>query len=81
MPKPNVVYAKDTNELSHITEVKDVQFDAKDKKFFSEFSTGAVSIQWQKEIIDSGVFDELNDIKLNGNGFSAAWKSRMCTIL
>ncbi|XP_047451055.1 rhodopsin kinase grk7-b isoform X2 [Mugil cephalus] len=77
VPKLNVVYAKDTNELKDITDVKDVQFDAKDEKFFREFSTGAVSIQWQKEIIDSGVFDELNDIKLNGNHF----KSRTCAIL
>uniref|UniRef100_A0A3Q4GDH6 G protein-coupled receptor kinase n=1 Tax=Neolamprologus brichardi TaxID=32507 RepID=A0A3Q4GDH6_NEOBR len=60
VPKPNVVYAKDVDEFKDNSDIKDVTFDTKDEKFFREFSTGAVSMQWQKEMIDSGVFDELN---------------------
>ncbi|XP_044058794.1 rhodopsin kinase grk7-b [Siniperca chuatsi] len=81
VPKSNVVYAKDTDEFRDTSEVEDIKFNAKDEKFFEEFSTGAVSIRWQKEMIDSGVFDELNDPKRNGHGCEAAWKSRMCIIL
>uniref|UniRef100_A0A672IHQ9 G protein-coupled receptor kinase n=1 Tax=Salarias fasciatus TaxID=181472 RepID=A0A672IHQ9_SALFA len=78
VPKPNVVYTKDTAEFRDSSEVKDIQLNAKDEKFFKEFSTGAVSIQWQKEIIDTGVFDELNVPKLDGRDCETSWKSRMC---
>uniref|UniRef100_A0A3B4G0P1 G protein-coupled receptor kinase n=1 Tax=Pundamilia nyererei TaxID=303518 RepID=A0A3B4G0P1_9CICH len=66
VPKPNVVYAKDADEFKDNSDIKDVTFDTKDEKFFREFSTGAVSMQWQKEMIDSGVFDELNSAKSGG---------------
>lgn len=81
VPKSNVVYAKDTDEFRDTCVGEDIKFDAKDEKFFKEFSTGAVSIQWQKEMIDSGVFDELNDPKLNGHSIESTWKSRLCIIL
>ncbi|KAM9853162.1 rhodopsin kinase grk7-b [Aulostomus maculatus] len=79
VPKSNVVYAKNTNEFRDTSEVDDIELDAKDEKFFKEFSTGAVSVQWQREMIDSGLFDELNEAELNGH--EAAWQSRMCIIL
>lgn len=81
MPKSNVVYAKDTDEFTDTSEVHDVELNAKDEKFFKEFSTGAVSIRWQQEMIDSGVFDELNNPKLNGHDCEDVWRSRMCVIL
>uniref|UniRef100_UPI0037E98517 rhodopsin kinase grk7-b n=1 Tax=Semicossyphus pulcher TaxID=241346 RepID=UPI0037E98517 len=81
VPKPDIVYAKDTNKLRETSELEDIRFDSKDVKFFKEFSTGAVSIQWQKEMIDSGLFDELNDQELNGNSYESDWKSRVCIIL
>ncbi|CAK6957788.1 rhodopsin kinase grk7-b [Scomber scombrus] len=81
VPKSNVVYAKDADEFGVTSEIKDIEFDAKDEKFFREFSTGAVSIQWQKEMIDSGLFDELNDPKLYNNDYDAAWRSKTCIIL
>ena len=81
VPKPNVVYAKDADELRDNSEVKDVKLDSTDEKFFKEFSTGAVSIRWQKEVIDSGVFDELNDSELNGHSHETPWISRTCVIL
>uniref|UniRef100_A0A673LBT8 G protein-coupled receptor kinase n=1 Tax=Sinocyclocheilus rhinocerous TaxID=307959 RepID=A0A673LBT8_9TELE len=61
VPKPNVVYAKDTGNIRDFSEVKGVEFDVNDEKFFKEFSTGAVPIPWQQEMIDSRLFDELND--------------------
>uniref|UniRef100_A0A3P9BLS3 G protein-coupled receptor kinase n=1 Tax=Maylandia zebra TaxID=106582 RepID=A0A3P9BLS3_9CICH len=70
VPKPNVVYAKDADEFKDNSDIKDVTFDTKDEKFFREFSTGAVSMQWQKEMIDSGVFDELNSRRSSKGGFN-----------
>ncbi|XP_032401969.1 rhodopsin kinase grk7-b [Xiphophorus hellerii] len=81
VPKPNVVYSKDSEDFRDNSEIKDVKFDAKDEKFFKEFSTGAVSVRWQREIIDSGVFDELNNPEVNGHGQENVWTSRMCNIL
>lgn len=79
VPKSNVVYAKNMDKFRDTSEVEDIGFDAKDEMFFKEFSTGAVSIKWQKEMIDSGVFDELNDPEMNGH--ETVWTSRMCIIL
>lgn len=81
VPKPNVVYANDADDFRDNSEIKDVKLEAKDEKFFKKFSTGAVSVQWQKEIIDSGVFDELNDPELNGHDHATMWASRLCIIL
>ncbi|XP_063060698.1 rhodopsin kinase grk7-b [Engraulis encrasicolus] len=60
-PRPNVVYAKDTGDIRDFSEVRGVQLDAADHKFYKEFSTGAVSIPFQQEMMDSGLFEELND--------------------
>ena len=61
VPNPNVVYAKDSTTIRDFSQVKGIEFEAKDEKFFREFSTGAVSIPWQQEMLDSKLFDELND--------------------
>ncbi|XP_054455552.1 rhodopsin kinase grk7-b [Anoplopoma fimbria] len=81
VPKSNVVYAKDMDQFTDISQVEDVKFDAKDEKFYKQFSTGAVSIRWQKEMIDSGVFDQLNEPQVNGHGCESAWESKMCIVL
>ncbi|XP_039677736.1 rhodopsin kinase grk7-b [Perca fluviatilis] len=81
VPKSNVVYAKDTDKFRDTSEVENITFEGKDEKFFKQFSTGAVSIQWQKEMIDSGMFDELNNAELNGYSCKSVWESRMCIIL
>ncbi|KAL0168898.1 hypothetical protein M9458_037120, partial [Cirrhinus mrigala] len=83
VPKPNVVYAKDTGDIRDFSEVKGVEFDANDEKFFKEFSTGAVPIPWQQEMIDSGLFDELNDPnrKKGGMDDDDEQKSKSCTLL
>lgn len=79
VPKPDVVYAKNMDKFRDTSEDEDVTFDAKDEKFFQLFSTGAVPVTWQQEMIDSGLFDQLNDAKLNSNG--SVWTSSMCIIL
>lgn len=83
MPKPNVVYAKDTGDIRDFSEVKGVEFDANDEMFFKEFSTGAVPIPWQQEMIDSGLFDELNDPNRKKAGLDDDYeqKSKSCTLL
>lgn len=83
VPKPNVVYAKDTGDIAEFSEIKGIEFDAKDEKFFKEFSTGAVTIAWQKEMIDTGLFDELNDPnrKESSGGLDDDKKSGTCTLL
>ncbi|XP_004629281.1 rhodopsin kinase [Octodon degus] len=61
VPDPSVVYAKDIDDIEDFSEVRGVEFDDKDKKFFQRFATGAVPIAWQEEILESGLFEELND--------------------
>ncbi len=83
VPKPNVVYAKDTGDIAEFSEIKGIEFDANDEKFFKEFGTGAVSFAWQTEMIDSGLFDELNDPnrKESAGGLDDDKKSGTCTLL
>lgn len=80
VPKPNVVYAKNLDELRDTSEVERIKFNAKDEMFFREFSTGAVSVRWQKEMIESGVFDELDSLEPNGH-MGAAVASKTCVLL
>lgn len=82
-PKPNVVYAKDTGDIAEFSDVKGIEFDAKDDKFFKEFSTGAVPIPWQQEMIETGLFDELNDPnrKESSAGLDDEKKSGTCRLL
>ncbi|KAL2096052.1 hypothetical protein ACEWY4_008200 [Coilia grayii] len=84
-PRPNVVYAKDMGDIHDFSEVRGVQLDAADHKFYKEFSTGAVPIPWQHEMIDSGLFDELNDpsrVELSPvGGGGDQKKSKSCTLL
>lgn len=85
VPKPNVVYAKDTGDIAEFSDVKGVTFDNNDEKFFKEFGTGAVPIQWQSEMIDSGLFDELNDPNRKdapgGGGDGEGQKSGTCAVM
>ncbi|XP_077468173.1 rhodopsin kinase grk7-b isoform X3 [Stigmatopora argus] len=81
MPKPKVVYIKDTSFFNDTSELGDIDLDARDENFSKEFSTGAVPVSWQKEMIDSGLFDELNKSERNGYDQAMAWKSKMCVII
>ncbi len=60
MPDPHAVYAKDVLDIEQFSTVKGVNLDSKDDSFYARFNTGAVSIPWQEEMIETRVFDELN---------------------
>lgn len=84
VPDPSVVYAKDIADIADFSEVKGIDFDEKDAKFFKRFATGAVPITWQQEIIDTGLFDELNDPNRESSGrymSSGEKKSGVCSII
>ncbi|CAI9540347.1 unnamed protein product [Staurois parvus] len=85
VPDPSVVYAKDIADIADFSEVKGIDFDDKDAKFFKRFSTGAVPISWQQEIIDTGLFDELSDPNRQSSGkysySDGEKKSGVCSII
>ncbi|KAL4823923.1 hypothetical protein H8958_010972 [Nasalis larvatus] len=82
VPDPSVVYAKDIAEIDDFSEVRGVEFDDKDKQFFKNFATGAVPIAWQEEIIETGLFEELNDPnRPTGCGEGNSSKSGVCLLL
>ncbi|GCC19467.1 rhodopsin kinase grk7-a-like [Chiloscyllium punctatum] len=85
VPDPSTVYCKDIGDIADFSEIKGVEITDQDKQFYKKFSTGAVTIPWQEEIIESGVFDDLNDPSrqeagdiANGSGEA---KSGVCMIL
>jgi len=59
-PDPHAVYAKDVLDIEQFSTVRGVNIDQGDVTFYQKFSCGAVSIPWQEEIIETGVFQELN---------------------
>ncbi|XP_067848363.1 rhodopsin kinase GRK1 [Heptranchias perlo] len=59
-PDSKTVYAKDIQDVGAFSTVKGVTFEDSDKNFFEQFATGNISIPWQEEMIETGVFDELN---------------------
>lgn len=64
VPDPSVVYAKDIDDIEDFSEVRGIEFDDRDQEFFQRFATGAVPIAWQEEIIETGLFAELNPTDL-----------------
>ncbi|KAM5293071.1 rhodopsin kinase GRK7 [Ctenodactylus gundi] len=82
VPDPSVVYAKDIDDIEDFSEVRGVEFDEKDKKFFQRFATGAVPVAWQEEIIETGLFEELNDPnRPAGCGKGSSSRSGVCLLL
>ncbi|PAA62408.1 hypothetical protein BOX15_Mlig015532g3 [Macrostomum lignano] len=66
-PDPHAVYAKDVLDIEQFSTVKGVQLDDKDADFYGRFNTGAVSIPFQQEIIETECFDDL-DVYYNAEG-------------
>ncbi|NXH11356.1 RK kinase, partial [Bucco capensis] len=60
VPDPRRVYAKDLEDVGAFSTVRGVELDAEDKQVFDVFSSGTVAIPWQEELIETGVFQELN---------------------
>ncbi|XP_051542319.1 rhodopsin kinase GRK1b [Myxocyprinus asiaticus] len=66
VPDPKMVYAKDIDDVGAFSTIKGVVIDNKDNEFYDEFATGNVPIPWQDEMIETGVFGELNVWAPNG---------------
>ncbi|XP_067113148.1 rhodopsin kinase GRK1b [Osmerus mordax] len=60
IPDPKAVYAKDISDVGAFSTIKGVVIDNKDTEFYGEFASGNVPIPWQEEMIETGVFGELN---------------------
>uniref|UniRef100_H3D8Q2 G protein-coupled receptor kinase n=1 Tax=Tetraodon nigroviridis TaxID=99883 RepID=H3D8Q2_TETNG len=60
VPDPRVVYAKSLDDVGAFSSVKGVNLEDADRSFFDEFSSGNISIPWQEEMIDMGIYRELN---------------------
>lgn len=59
-PDPRAVYCRDVLDIEQFSTVKGVQLDESDEGFYKKFATGSVSIPWQKEMIETEVYNELN---------------------
>ncbi|XP_059198775.1 rhodopsin kinase GRK1-like [Centropristis striata] len=60
VPDPKVVYAKSLDDVGAFSSVKGVTLADPDKTFFDEFSSGNIPIPWQEEMIEMGIYGELN---------------------
>ncbi|TRY92738.1 hypothetical protein DNTS_024825 [Danionella cerebrum] len=60
VPDSKTVYAKDLDDVGAFSTVRGVCLEEEDRKVFDEFASGNVSIPWQEEMIETGVFGELN---------------------
>lgn len=60
VPDPRMVYAKNIDDVGAFSSIRGIVMDNKDTEFFNEFATGNIPIPWQEEMIETGVFGELN---------------------
>ncbi|XP_072115588.1 rhodopsin kinase GRK1-like [Mobula birostris] len=86
IPDPKTVYAKDIGDVGMFSSVKGVVITDSDKDFYNEFASGNIAIPWQEEMIETGIFDEMNiweeDGKVaNEEEDSASRKSGTCVLL
>lgn len=66
IPDSRTVYAKNIQDVGAFSTVKGVVFDKADTEFFQEFATGNCSLPWQEEMIETGIFGELNQWRADG---------------
>ncbi|KAL3315241.1 G protein-coupled receptor kinase 6 [Cichlidogyrus casuarinus] len=59
-PDLHAVYAKDVLDIEQFSTVRGVKITEEDKVFYEKLCTGAVSIPWQDEMIETDCFDDLN---------------------
>lgn len=52
VPEPSTVYCKDLGDNVDFSEVQGIDITDKDKQFYREFVTGAITISWQEELIE-----------------------------
>ena len=49
-------FPQDVLDIEQFSTVRGVNLDQADETFYQKFSCGAVSIPWQAEILETGVF-------------------------
>ncbi|XP_058684535.1 rhodopsin kinase GRK1 [Poecile atricapillus] len=91
VPDPRRVYAKDLGDVGAFSTVKGVELDAGDAALCDAFASGTVPIPWQEELIETGVFEELNvwgapgtlppDLDPSAAGGAGGGKSSTCHLL
>ena len=59
VPNTDCIYAKESLDIRRFSKVSDVKIDENDSSLYEKFNTGAVSVSWQEEMIETGVFDEM----------------------
>ncbi|XP_073419650.1 rhodopsin kinase GRK1 [Dendrobates tinctorius] len=83
-PDSKTVYAKDIQDVGMFSTVKGVNLEENDKQFFDEFASGNIPIPWQEEMIETGIYDELNeevnDIRRHSSANDNSAKSGVCQI-
>ena len=62
----NISVLQDVLDIEQFSTVRGVNLDQGDQTFYHKFSCGAVSIPWQEEIIETGVFTVLYSNILKG---------------
>ncbi|XP_067116428.1 rhodopsin kinase GRK1 [Osmerus mordax] len=60
VPDSKTVYAKDLDDVGAFSTVKGINLDEPDNVFFDEFASGNIAIPWQEEMIETGIYGELN---------------------
>lgn len=66
VPDPKMVYAKDIDDVGAFSTIKGLVLDNKDNEFYTDFASGKIPIPWQEEMMETGVFGELNTWGENG---------------
>ncbi|XP_068124206.1 rhodopsin kinase GRK1 [Hyperolius riggenbachi] len=83
-PDSKTVYAKDIQDVGAFSTVKGINIEDSDKQFFDEFASGTIPIPWQEEMIETGIFEELNselnDVRRNSTANDNSAKSGVCRI-
>ncbi|XP_063315610.1 rhodopsin kinase GRK1 [Pelobates fuscus] len=83
-PDSRTVYAKDIQDVGAFSTVRGVALEDGDKQLFDEFASGNIPIPWQEEMIETGIFDEingdLNDVRRESITNDTAAKSGVCRI-
>lgn len=55
-----MVYAKNLDDVGAFSSVKGVTLEDPDRTLFDEFASGNIPIPWQEEMIEMGIYGELN---------------------
>ncbi|KAI6656897.1 G protein-coupled receptor kinase 4 [Oopsacas minuta] len=86
---PRAIYAKDVMDIDQFSSVRGINLNDNDVRFYEKFSIGAVPYAWQREVIETTVYHDLNQFPVDGSLVPVAygrgrrnngggWKSLCC---